>query len=74
MYTHFFIFLINIIHFHYNTQWAHEPGHYIRKTTYSNVNWISLDEWMTPLNISYFMKFKIKKFTDFIIEIELKSE
>jgi hypothetical protein len=34
----------------YNTPRAYEPGRYIRKTSYRNANWISLDEWMTPQN------------------------
>jgi hypothetical protein len=61
----------------YNTT-SDEPGRYIRKTSYRKVNWISLDEWMTPLNrgveIFYeIQKFKIlKDFKDVKIEIEQK--
>jgi hypothetical protein len=42
---------------------SNEPGRYIRKVSYRNVNWISLDKWMTLLNrgAEIYYKFKILK-------------
>jgi hypothetical protein len=52
-----------------------EPGRYSRNTSYRNANWISLDEWTTPLNRRVEVFYEILKiFKDFKIEIELKSE